>query len=92
MMQLCFCLGDMRAAAGQHSHHLGEDGGEQHEPHRQEQGQGAASADHNNYNNNNNHNNNYNIKVERQQIINPDWDFSKMGIGGLDTQFNAIFR
>merc|ERR1719410_3247732 len=31
-------------------------------------------------------------KVERQQIINPDWDFSKMGIGGLDTQFNAIFR
>ena len=32
------------------------------------------------------------MKVERQQIINPDWDFSKMGIGGLDTQFNAIFR
>ena len=31
-------------------------------------------------------------KVERTQIINPDWDFSKMGIGGLDTQFNAIFR
>ena len=31
-------------------------------------------------------------KMERQQIINPDWDFSKMGIGGLDTQFNAIFR
>lgn len=31
-------------------------------------------------------------KVERAQIINPDWDFSKMGIGGLDTQFNAIFR
>ena len=31
-------------------------------------------------------------KAERQQIINPDWDFSKMGIGGLDTQFNAIFR
>ena len=25
-------------------------------------------------------------KVERAQIINPDWDFSKMGIGGLDTQ------
>jgi hypothetical protein len=30
--------------------------------------------------------------VERTQIINPDWDFSKMGIGGLDTEFNAIFR
>lgn len=25
-------------------------------------------------------------------IINPDWDFSKMGIGGLDDEFNAIFR
>lgn len=25
-------------------------------------------------------------------IINPDWDFSKLGIGGLDTEFNAIFR
>jgi vesicle-fusing ATPase len=31
-------------------------------------------------------------KIIRQSIINPDWDFSKMGIGGLDTQFNAIFR
>lgn len=31
-------------------------------------------------------------KMVRQSIINPDWDFSKMGIGGLDTQFNAIFR
>jgi len=31
-------------------------------------------------------------KVQRQSIINPDWDFSKMGIGGLDDQFNAIFR
>ena len=31
-------------------------------------------------------------KVQRQSIINPDWDFSKMGIGGLDEQFNAIFR
>jgi hypothetical protein len=30
--------------------------------------------------------------MERTQIINPDWDFSKMGIGGLDTEFNAIFR
>ena len=25
-------------------------------------------------------------------IINPDWDFSQMGIGGLDKEFNAIFR
>ena len=31
-------------------------------------------------------------KVVRQSIINPDWDFSKMGIGGLDHEFNAIFR
>ncbi|OQR70810.1 vesicle-fusing ATPase 1 isoform 2 [Tropilaelaps mercedesae] len=31
-------------------------------------------------------------KVVRQSLINPDWDFSKMGIGGLDNQFNAIFR
>jgi vesicle-fusing ATPase len=31
-------------------------------------------------------------KVVRQSIINPDWDFSNMGIGGLDTEFNAIFR
>lgn len=31
-------------------------------------------------------------KVERQSIINPDWDFTKMGIGGLDDEFNAIFR
>jgi len=31
-------------------------------------------------------------KMERQSIINPDWDFSKMGIGGLDEEFNAIFR
>jgi hypothetical protein len=30
--------------------------------------------------------------VERQSIINPDWDFTRMGIGGLDTEFNAIFR
>lgn len=28
----------------------------------------------------------------RQSIINPDWDFGKMGIGGLDKEFNAIFR
>lgn len=25
-------------------------------------------------------------------IINPDWDFNKMGIGGLDAEFSAIFR
>lgn len=25
-------------------------------------------------------------------IINPDWDFNKMGIGGLDEEFSAIFR
>jgi len=31
-------------------------------------------------------------KAERQSIINPEWDFSKMGIGGLDQEFNAIFR
>ena len=34
----------------------------------------------------------FKCQVERTQIINPDWDFSKMGIGGLDTEFNAIFR
>lgn len=28
----------------------------------------------------------------RQSIINPDWDFQKMGIGGLDNEFSAIFR
>ncbi|XP_064550022.1 vesicle-fusing ATPase 2 [Drosophila montana] len=31
-------------------------------------------------------------KIVRQSIINPDWDFGKMGIGGLDDEFNAIFR
>ena len=31
-------------------------------------------------------------KVVRQSIINPDWDFSKLGVGGLDKEFNAIFR
>lgn len=31
-------------------------------------------------------------KVVRQSIINPDWDFQKMGIGGLDKEFTAIFR
>lgn len=29
---------------------------------------------------------------QQQSIINPDWDFSKMGIGGLDKEFNTIFR
>ncbi|GJQ71490.1 hypothetical protein Trydic_g11207 [Trypoxylus dichotomus] len=31
-------------------------------------------------------------KLQRQSIINPDWDFQKMGIGGLTNEFNAIFR
>ncbi|KAK0167618.1 hypothetical protein PV327_004992 [Microctonus hyperodae] len=31
-------------------------------------------------------------KIVRQSIINPDWDFAKMGIGGLDKEFSAIFR
>ncbi|CAH1375390.1 unnamed protein product [Tenebrio molitor] len=31
-------------------------------------------------------------KQVRQSIINPDWDFQKMGIGGLGKEFNAIFR
>ncbi|EFA10100.1 vesicle-fusing ATPase 1 [Tribolium castaneum] len=31
-------------------------------------------------------------KIVRQSIINPDWDFQKMGIGGLGKEFNAIFR
>lgn len=31
-------------------------------------------------------------KTVRQSIINPDWDFQKMGIGGLDNEFSAIFR
>uniref|UniRef100_UPI00358E4708 vesicle-fusing ATPase-like n=1 Tax=Myxine glutinosa TaxID=7769 RepID=UPI00358E4708 len=28
----------------------------------------------------------------RQSIINPDWNFEKMGIGGLDREFSDIFR
>nr|XP_020473532.1 vesicle-fusing ATPase-like [Monopterus albus] len=28
----------------------------------------------------------------RQTIINPDWNFEKIGIGGLDKEFCAIFR
>lgn len=31
-------------------------------------------------------------KIVRQSILNPDWDFNKMGIGGLDNEFSAIFR
>ncbi|XP_038162420.1 vesicle-fusing ATPase isoform X1 [Cyprinodon tularosa] len=31
-------------------------------------------------------------KEARQTIINPDWNFEKMGIGGLDKEFSAIFR
>ena len=31
-------------------------------------------------------------KAAIQSIINPDWDFNKMGIGGLDKEFSAIFR
>ncbi|XP_013418783.1 vesicle-fusing ATPase [Lingula anatina] len=31
-------------------------------------------------------------KQSFQSIINPDWDFTKMGIGGLDNEFSAIFR
>ncbi|XP_024943751.1 vesicle-fusing ATPase 1 isoform X2 [Cephus cinctus] len=31
-------------------------------------------------------------KIMRQSIINPDWNFEKMGIGGLDKEFSSIFR
>ncbi|XP_056265884.1 vesicle-fusing ATPase isoform X1 [Pseudoliparis swirei] len=31
-------------------------------------------------------------KEARQSIINPEWNFEKMGIGGLDREFSAIFR
>ncbi|XP_046444786.1 vesicle-fusing ATPase 1-like [Daphnia pulex] len=31
-------------------------------------------------------------KMVHHSIINPDWDFQNMGVGGLDTEFNAIFR
>ena len=30
--------------------------------------------------------------AQHKSIINPDWDFQKMGIGGLDDEFSAIFR
>ncbi|KRY32363.1 Vesicle-fusing ATPase 1 [Trichinella spiralis] len=31
-------------------------------------------------------------KQAYRPIINPDWDFEKMGIGGLDNEFSSIFR
>lgn len=31
-------------------------------------------------------------KQAHQSIINPDWDFTKLGIGGLDSEFTSIFR
>lgn len=31
-------------------------------------------------------------KAVHHSIINPDWDFQNMGVGGLDKEFNAIFR
>ena len=31
-------------------------------------------------------------KSAQHSIISPDWDFSKMGIGGLDKEFAGIFR
>jgi vesicle-fusing ATPase len=31
-------------------------------------------------------------KSQFVSIINPDFDFKTMGIGGLDAEFNAIFR
>jgi len=31
-------------------------------------------------------------KQAYRSIINPDWNFEKMGVGGLDQEFSAIFR
>ena len=31
-------------------------------------------------------------KFAMPSIINPDWNFSQMGVGGLDNEFSAIFR
>ncbi|XP_036811851.1 vesicle-fusing ATPase [Oncorhynchus mykiss] len=31
-------------------------------------------------------------RESRQSIINPDWNFERMGIGGLDKEFSDIFR
>eukprot|EP00127_Corallochytrium_limacisporum_P002855 Clim_evm34s142 gene=Clim_evmTU34s142 len=33
-----------------------------------------------------------NLVGQRAQVINPEWNFEKMGIGGLDNEFSAIFR
>ena len=35
---------------------------------------------------------NFFSKTPHQSVINPNWDFQNMGVGGLDKQFNAIFR
>uniref|UniRef100_A0A4W6DXE8 Vesicle-fusing ATPase n=1 Tax=Lates calcarifer TaxID=8187 RepID=A0A4W6DXE8_LATCA len=32
------------------------------------------------------------IRESRQSIISPDWNFERMGIGGLDKEFSDIFR
>jgi vesicle-fusing ATPase len=34
----------------------------------------------------------FNRKSQFVSIINPEFDFKTMGIGGLDAEFNAIFR
>lgn len=31
-------------------------------------------------------------RESRQSIISPDWNFERMGIGGLDKEFSDIFR
>jgi vesicle-fusing ATPase len=31
-------------------------------------------------------------KSSYKSLINPDWDFQQMGIGGLDKEFSDIFR
>jgi vesicle-fusing ATPase len=31
-------------------------------------------------------------KSTHRALINPDWDFQQMGIGGLDKEFSSIFR
>lgn len=31
-------------------------------------------------------------KAQQQTLFNPEWDFNKMGIGGLDKEFKTIFR
>ena len=34
----------------------------------------------------------FNRKMQHQSIINLDWDFTKIGICGVDKEFNTIFR